>query len=215
MDGFGLAIRRPEIPAPATRADFGLPEGRRLYGCLQSLFKIHPDDDPLLAEILRRDPQGELILLDGTEPEWREELLRRFAKSMPDVVERVRFLRRQTSEGFLRLTGLMDVMLDPLHFSGGRTTCDALALGVPVVALPSGLLRGRITLGIYRAMGVDDCLAADKAQYVELALRLAGEPELRHAVREKILAGADRFFDDRTAIGQFEDFLDHAAAAVP
>jgi predicted O-linked N-acetylglucosamine transferase (SPINDLY family) len=211
FDGFGLCIDRPQLSAPAARADFGLPDDRRLYGCLQSLFKIHPDDDPLLAEVLRRDPGGELVLLEGTSPAWREALVRRLAASMPDVLPRVRFLPRQTSDNFLRLASLMDVMLDPLHFSGGRTSYEALALGVPVVTLPSGLLRGRITLGVYRAMGVDDCIVADKTRYVELALRIAGDADYRRDLGTKILAAADGFFNDRLAIREFELFLERVA----
>lgn len=212
FDSFGLCIDRPQLASPASRAEFGLPDDRHLYGCLQSLFKIHPDDDPLLAEVLRRDPQGELVLLDGSSPQWREALWQRFEGTMPDVLARIRVLPRQTPEGFLRLSSLMDVMLDPLHFSGGRTSYEALAMGVPVVTLPSGLLRGRITLGVYRAMGVDDCIVGDRQQYVELALRLGGSAELRQAIRQRILAGCDRFFDDHSAIGEFEQFLLRTAA---
>jgi protein O-GlcNAc transferase len=208
---FGLCIDRPQLPRPAQRADFGLPEGRRLYGCLQSLFKIHPDDDPLLAEILRRDPGGELILLEGGAAPWRETLIQRFASTMPDVLPRVRFIPRQNAEDFLRLSSLMDVMLDPQHFSGGRTSYEALAVGVAVITLPSAFLRGRITLGIYRAMGIDDCIAADKRQYVELALRAAGDAEFRATLRAKLLSVADRFFDDRAAIDEFAQFLECAA----
>ena len=204
---FGLCLDRPQLSRPASRADFGLPEDRHLYGCLQSLFKIHPDDDAQLAEVLRRDPAGELVLLEGTAEVWRRDLLERLKTSMPDVLPRVRFLPRQTDQDYLRLCSLMDVMLDPIHFSGGRTSYEALALGVPVVTLPSGLLRGRITLGIYRAMGVDDCVASDRTQYVDLAVRLAGDTDFRRSVRDKILAGCDRFFNDRSAITEFEAFL--------
>jgi predicted O-linked N-acetylglucosamine transferase (SPINDLY family) len=212
FDGFGLCIDRPRLPSPASRAEFGLPEDRRLYGCLQSLFKIHPDDDPLLAEILRRDPQGTLVMLEGSLPAWQETLLQRFERHLPDARSRVRFLSRQTPDDFLRLSSRMDVMLDPLHFSGGRTSYEALAMGVPVVTLPSQLLRGRITLGVYRAMGFDDCIADSKEQYVELALRLAGDRDYRQAVCDKIQAGCGRFFDDRSAIREFEQFLLRAAA---
>jgi len=208
---FGLCLDRPQLSRPACRDEFGLPAGRRLYGCLQSLFKLHPDDDPLLAEVLRRDPEGELILLEGGAAPWREQLVERFTATMPDVLPRVRFVPRQSADDFLRLSSLMDVMLDPQHFSGGRTSYEALALGVPVITLPSGLLRGRITLGIYRAMGVDECIAADKRDYVELALRVAGDAAFRAALRTKILAAGERFFNDHSALDEFAQFLVRAA----
>ena len=60
-------IRRPELPPrPKRRADFGLGADRHLYICPQSLFKLHPDFDAMLAEILRRDPAGELLFVQGS-----------------------------------------------------------------------------------------------------------------------------------------------------
>ena len=41
---------RPEAPkAPRTREDFGLPADVHLYGCLQMLWKFHPEFDAILA----------------------------------------------------------------------------------------------------------------------------------------------------------------------
>ena len=42
----------------------GLPEENRLYVVPQSLFKFHPDFDAVLAEILRRDSNGLLVLFE-------------------------------------------------------------------------------------------------------------------------------------------------------
>lgn len=208
----GLYLDRPRLPwPPKTRADFGLPEGKHLYGCLQNLFKLQPDDDAVLAEILRRDPQGELVLIAGLHPQWEELLRRRFERSMGDCLERVRFVPRQTSADFLRLAALVDVSLDPLHFSGGRTSYEAVALGTPVVTLPSPYLRGRITLGVYLAIGVLDCVAESRQQYVELAVRLAGDAPYRAAVRQRLLARCDKLFECHEAVRELEDFFRRVA----
>src|SRR5262249_44840918 len=55
---------RPQAPAEVRpRSHYGLEETGRLYGCPQSLFKLHPDFDAILADVLRRDPEGLLVLL--------------------------------------------------------------------------------------------------------------------------------------------------------
>ena len=102
--------------------------------------------------------------------------------------------------------------LDPLHFSGGRTSYETMAMGTPVVTLPSPYLRGRITYGVYRAMGVLDCVAGSRQQYVDLAVRLACDATYRAGVREKILAGCDRIFHRDDAVRELEDFFRRATA---
>lgn len=208
LASLGLWLEPPAtFDRGAARRALGLPEDRRLYGCLQSLFKIHPDDDALAAEILRRDPEGELVLLEGNVAAWNALLRERLARSMPDALERVRFLPRVSPEGFLRLSAAVDVLLDPLHFGGGRTTYEGLAQGTPVVTLPSPYLRGRLSLAVYRQMEVLDCVAGSREEYVELALRLAEHGDFRDAVQEKILAGRGRLFEDRRAVEELEKFL--------
>lgn len=212
LPSLGLYLERPRLPLPAKRrADFGLPDDRRLYGCLQSLFKLHPDDDAQWAAILRADPAGELVLLGDPGSHWAGLLRQRLGGSMPDVLSRVRLVPSQPHDDFLRLVSLMDVMLDPLHFGGGRTTYEALALGVPVVTLPSEFLRGRITYAIYQRMGVMECVANSRTDYVQLALGLATDPARRAAAGQAILAGCTRFFEDSDAVRDLEDFLVEAA----
>ncbi len=49
---------------PADRGEFGLPPRAHLYMCLQRPLKLHPRFDAILAEILRRDPVGRVVLLE-------------------------------------------------------------------------------------------------------------------------------------------------------
>jgi predicted O-linked N-acetylglucosamine transferase (SPINDLY family) len=205
---------RPAPPAaPKGRADFGLPESGHLYVCPQSLFKFHPDFDDVLGRILRADPDGHVVLLRGSRPEWEELLMRRLGRTLADVLERVRFVPRQDLPGFLSLNAVADVMLDPVHFGGGNTSYEALALGVPIVTLPSAFLRGRITYALYRQMGVLDCVAASADEYVGLAVRLGTDPAYRAGVRAKILAASAVLYENAAGVRELEEFLLRAVAA--
>ena len=190
-----------------TRADFGLPEDKHLYGCLQSLYKMDPAFDPLLREILRRDPEGVLVLLEGHYQNWHDTLMKRFNKSMPDVVDRVRLLPRQQLPKYSRLVSLMDVVLDPPQFGGGKTTLDAFDFGVPVVTLPSPCLKARLTAGFYKAMSITDGIAADKEEYIDLAVQLGTQPAHRDQLSQEITARCDRLFNDLSAVQEVEDFF--------
>ena len=82
LPGPTLHYARPALPARLKpRSAFGLPDDAHLYVCPQSLFKIHPDFDRALVELLRRDPQGLVVLISGRDRNLDELLRRRLAAS--------------------------------------------------------------------------------------------------------------------------------------
>jgi predicted O-linked N-acetylglucosamine transferase (SPINDLY family) len=213
LPGAPVYYCRPTLESPQKgRTAFGLPEDSHLYACPQSLFKLHPDFDPILAEILRRDPKGMLVLIQGKYPSWAETLQRRFASTLGQGAGRVLFLERLGRTDFLNLNVLVDVLLDPLHFGGGNSSYEALAFGVPLVTLPSHYLRGRITLALYKQMNVMDCVAADPEEYVKLAVRLGTDPDYRTLVRAKILAANGVLYENLSGVRALEVFFRSAVA---
>ena len=204
---------RPEAPQPkASRADLGLDEDAHLYACPQTLFKLHPEFDGLLAEILRRDPSGLLLLIEGRASEWTALLRERLARAMPDVVDRVRWLKPMPREDFLRFLAAVDVVLDPTHFGGGNTSYEALALGTPVVTLPGDLLRSRITRALYAKTGYMDMVAGSAAEYVDTAVAVAADRERSAEVRARLAATCDVLYEDPREISDFEEALAAACA---
>lgn len=216
LESLGVYYYRPSAVATdrkgTIRAEFGLPADRHLYGCLQSLFKLHPEFDAVLGDILRKDRLGEVVLLSGSSPDWDRLLMRRFESTIPDVAERIRFVPRQDYEGFLRLNTAVDVLLDPIHYSGGNTSFEAFSLGIPVVTLPSRYLRGRITHGLYRQMNLSDCVAGNPQEYAEIAVRLGTDPDYRHSLQRRIHEDSDCLFESRSAVQELERFFREAHA---
>jgi predicted O-linked N-acetylglucosamine transferase (SPINDLY family) len=199
---------RPPVPQrPPTRADLGLPSEGALYLCPQSLFKLHPDFDAALQGILERDGAGRILLFAGECSVWSRELRRRFARVMPAVADRIVFLPRQPYARFLQLVSVADVVLDTMHFNGMNTSLDAFAAGTPVVTLPTALQRGRFTQGMYRVMGIDDCVAASADEYAALAVGVAVSAERRQTLRSLILERNHLLFEERHAIDEFERFF--------
>jgi protein O-GlcNAc transferase len=200
---------RPQLdPEKAMRREqFGFTAEDHLYLCPQTLFKFHPDFDPLLADILRQDPQGILVMIQPTHNQWAQLLTKRFQRTMPDVAERIRFLDKMSWEGFLSLVSHADVMLDTLHFGGGNTTYEALAFGTPIVTLPSAYMRGRVTMGCYQKMGLPDCIVDSPQAYVELAVRLGTNPDYRATIKSRILAANHVLYEDAATIRELESFF--------
>ena len=199
---------RPQLETTLkTRKQFGLPEQGAIYLCPQSLFKIHPEFDAILSEILRRDPNGYIALIGGYHQKWTESLIQRFQRTIPDGFERILFLPRQPYHDFHNLIALCDVMLDPIHFGGGNTNYEAMAFGTPVVTLPSQYLRGRVALALYRKMGLADCVANTFSEYVDIAVNLGTHVDFREQIRERILESCDCLFEEVEAVEEIERFL--------
>ena len=90
-------------------------------------------------------------------------------------------------------------LLDPPHFTGGQTTLEAFSLGTPVVTLPGRFMRGRLTSGFYRHLGIEDAIARDEADYARIVGRLVGDRPWRDALAARIRTATEaRLIDDRT-----------------
>lgn len=193
------------------RAHFGLDESDHVYACPQMLFKFHPRFDEVLAGILRTDPRGIIVTLDAKYPQWRQLLEARWAHSMPDVAPRIRFLPKLPRSDFLELLACADVMLDPFPFGGGHTSYEALALGLPVVTLPTDLLRGRLTAAMYQQLGFNDLAVSSPSDYIARAVQLATDRPYREQVRRAILSACPVLYDDRAIVADLQDFWEQAA----
>jgi predicted O-linked N-acetylglucosamine transferase (SPINDLY family) len=211
LPGLGTHYSRPSVPDPVSRAELGLPEDAFLCLFPQSVFKIHPDNDRLLVEILARNPRTVLVMFQGRfEPLTRQfvnRLQRRFAERGLATAGRVRLLPAVGHQDYLRINLACDVMLDSLHWSGGNTSLDAIACGLPIVTHPGAFMRGRQSAGMLSIMGVDALVAPSREAYVELATRLGMEPALRARMSAAIAEGSSRLFDQEAPVRALEDFL--------
>jgi len=202
---------RPVFRAPfKDRKDFGLANKDHVYACLQTAFKFHPEFDELLGGILRGDPRGTVVLSRWSVPRWEKLLRQRFAQTLPDVVDRIRFLPMLNYHDYLNFLALADVQLDTLHFGGGSTSYDGFTVGTPIVTLPTPFLRGRITQSMYKQMDIPDAVAQDRQEYIDIALRLGTDPEYRQLLHKKILAANEVLFENSAGVRDLERFLQGA-----
>jgi predicted O-linked N-acetylglucosamine transferase (SPINDLY family) len=211
LSGPTVHVQRPALAARKPRAAFGLPDEAHVYVCPQSLFKLHPDFDGVVASILAGDPQGLVVLLEGKDRHHKEILLERMQRDGGVDISRVRILPQQPPQDFVNLIAVSDVMLDPLHYSGGKTSLEAFAMGTPIVTWPGEFMRGRHTYGWYKLMGIDRLIARDWDDYVRLALALGTDPQARAAASAEITEKRDVLYENKATIRAIETFF---AAAV-
>src|SRR5262249_23662777 len=73
----GTRYRSFAVPSEADRAAFGLPRDRTLLLCPQSLWKIHPENDALFAELLAANRDPVLVLFAAAQKPITDRFMRR------------------------------------------------------------------------------------------------------------------------------------------
>ncbi len=217
LPGIGTRYENPARAgiAPATRAEFSLPERAPLLLFPQSLFKIHPDNDDLIVRILSRVPDCVLVMFAGPNPaitgKFVTRLRQAFSRAGLPEAGRIRILPTVSRTDYLRINAVCDAMLDSLHWSGGNTSLDALAMGLPVATLPGAYMRGRQSAAMLRRLGVDELIAADAPALVESTVRLMTDSAWRQSLSQRIVENHQHLFDDPEPVAEFGRFLERAA----
>jgi predicted O-linked N-acetylglucosamine transferase (SPINDLY family) len=206
--------RRLERPGPpAAPEEFGLPADRTIYACLQRPAKIHPDFDPLLADILQRDPKGIVVLLKGRPGDRAgDRLAERFRTTMADVRDRVVMLPELAAIPYRRLLARADVVLDPIPYGSGSSCYDIFSFDLPLVTWPGPYNAGRYALACYRRMGLEDLVVNSAETYVDLAVRLGTDRDARQAVVARIVAASPALFEDLAVVRAHETYFEAAVA---
>jgi predicted O-linked N-acetylglucosamine transferase (SPINDLY family) len=206
-----LHYERPGLISEAVdKSLLGLSANIRLYLCPQTLFKLHPDFDQVLGEILRRDPNGLLLMIKLGHETWRQKLLARFAQTMPDVQQRILWMDRMSAMKFQHLFRLGDVALDPYRFGSGNTCLEALAMGMPLVTCPDAFMRTRMAAACYQRMGLTIPVTDCPAQFAQRAVEIATDSELRQHLSREISQRAAILFDNVSAVRELEGWMESA-----
>ena len=117
------------------------------------------------------------------------------------------FLPRLNKKEFILVTQLADIFLDCLSWSGGFTTRDAIACGLPIVTCPAQLMRGRHSYGMLQMLGITETIAQTESEYIQIAIRLGLDSEWRKSIKEKIITNSHRLFEDQECITALETFF--------
>jgi predicted O-linked N-acetylglucosamine transferase (SPINDLY family) len=94
-----------------------------------------------------------------------------------------RLTLRGATPGYLAEYGEVDIGLDPYPRTGGATTADALWMGVPVVTRAGERMIERQGASLLTAVGLEELIAVDRADYIARAVALAQDEGRRAALR--------------------------------
>ena len=214
LPGLGCRFAPPQdSPAPRS-ADSAMPP---VFAMPQTVFKLTPVHDGVLAQIAAAIPDARFELVPGSSEGARGRLRQRIAAGFAAAgasAERVLMIHPPLEPAqWFELLGRFDVNLDPIGWSGGVTSLEMLWYGIPTLTLPGRSMRSRHTLAMLRLLQVDDRLVAtDIDDYVAKAVALGRSPRLRAELRGVITERRHRLYDDPQVSAALQGFLIAVAA---
>ncbi|MBP7142413.1 MAG: tetratricopeptide repeat protein [Opitutaceae bacterium] len=173
-----------QAPADAPEPDVSIApdSGATVFGSFNQILKVTSSTVRLWASVLRRVPDSRLLLKTRSlgDNETRSRVIALF-KEEGIGSDRIDLLPAMPSRAeHLASYKRIDIALDTFPYSGGTTTCEALWMGVPVVTLAGGTMPSRMSTSILTAAGDAGGCARSPEEFVEIAVRLAGEHRSRN-----------------------------------
>ena len=178
-------------PLPEPNALPALTRNHVTFGSFNRLSKVLPAVLQCWAAILRALPNSRLVLKDRLPDSASQQapILGTLANE-GIVPDRVSILDQGTRTTHFAAYHDIDIALDPFPHSGGMTTLNALWMGVPIVTCPGPTISSRPTAACLTAAGLNDYIASDFGNYVELSVAKAHDlvalAELRKTLRNRI-----------------------------
>lgn len=205
LPNIGVAYPKPLVGnLTMTRVNYNLPDDAIIYLCCQAPFKYLPQYDYIFAEIARLVPNALFIFPRG------DLLLPRLQKAFANLGlnsnNHCRVLPLPTRADYIAINYLSDIFLDTITWSGGNTTLEAIACHLPIVTYPGKFMRGLHAYSFLKMLGVDDTIAQDEKDYINIAVKLGLNSEWRNQIKEKMRDRVDNLFDDRLCVTGLEQF---------
>lgn len=181
------------------------------YLCFQSLCKYLPQYDYIYPQIAREAGECRFFFISHKSPEvtqvFYSRLQNAFQRFNMQAEDFVTILPHLSGGQFRSIIRNSDVYLDSIGWSGCNSTFEAIADDLPVVTMPGNYMRGRHSEAILRMMGLTDTIAGNIDEYIDIAVGLGKNPDLRKSISDKIAQNKYRIYGDKTAVRGLEEFL--------
>lgn len=187
LDMVGLCYRPPDSTPDVVESPC-LKNGYVTFTSFTRPIRLNTKVLTIWARLLKRIPNAKLRLdhVPYAETELQEIIRSRFVANGGNSDQLVFASTRPHWTAFAEV----DIVLDTFPTNSGTTVTESLWMGVPVVALESRPIMGRVSAGQLRSLGIDAlCLASSEDEYVEKAVALATDisalAELRSGLRHR------------------------------
>jgi protein O-GlcNAc transferase len=183
---------RPPKHQTAISAPPCIERGYVSFGSFNILSKISDSTLRAWARILSAVPNSQvLIKTRGLAEAVHRDLLSSRMEKFGIAADRVELSQGETDHAaHMQRYREVDIALDTFPYNGTTTTCDALWMGVPVVALAGNRHAARVSSSLLKAAALNELVADNVDDYVALAIGLATDASrlsaLHAGLRERL-----------------------------
>jgi predicted O-linked N-acetylglucosamine transferase (SPINDLY family) len=178
---------QPQAPLPPPSALPYLERGHWTFGSFNQTSKLNP---PLLARwaaLLAVIPESRLRIF-GVKNALFEANTRAIFDAAGIASDRLEFVGRMSIDRYFTMYADVDVALDSSPYNGATTTCDALLMGVPVVAVAGERAISRSGVSLLETIGLHDWIAPSDAALAETLRRQLRDADALARLRDALPA---------------------------
>ncbi|ODN43763.1 tetratricopeptide repeat protein [Piscirickettsia litoralis] len=202
-----ILSKKVVLQKPKTNSNLeaqGLPDGN-LYMLHHYHFKVHPDMDEIIKEIILLDSNSRIII--GYMPTYStlQCIQHRLFKTLGQqrYTNHIYTLKEQNMNQLLSIIKKADVALDTFYFGMGTTALECIYNNLPIVTYPS-LSRthiSRVVQEIYIRLDSqlikEHCIAESKNDYIYKTTQLATNKQLNNKIKTEIKENIDKIDQDQ------------------
>lgn len=172
-------------PATPSRAEEGLPERGFVFSCFNNAYKVSAETFHVWMRLLMA-VDGSVLWLSQFDKATGDNL-RAAAHAAGVDPGRIVFAPRKPAmaDHFARQR-LADLFLDTPGYNAHTTASDALWAGLPVLTCIGRTFAGRVAASLLHSVGLPDLVTDSLDSYAALAVKLARDPRLLAAIRQRL-----------------------------
>ena len=187
-----------------SRNDFDLPQEAFVFCCFNNTFKITPNEFNIWMSVLSKVDGAVLWLLKTDE---RAEMnIKSEAKKRGVDPNRLVFANKLPQAEHLARHKHADLFLDTFCYNAHTTASDALWAGLPVITKKGEQFAARVSASLLTAVGLPELITETDADYENLIIELANQPEKLCKIRSKLQSNrlTKPLFDTKRYTRNFE-----------
>ena len=185
-------------------------KSNNIYSCPQTLFKLHPDFDKVIHEILTKDKKAKIFFIKDKNGTFYKKILERLKKKISKEIDRVTFINQLEKTEYIHHCGRASVLLDPLYFGAGNSFHESMVYGTPTVTMPTKFLKTKIVEGAYKQMKIQNPpVVTNLDDYVSIAVEIANTDTDKLLELKKYYAecAEKNLFENKEALKSFQNVI--------
>ena len=157
------------------------------FGSFNNAAKISSRSIAAWAKILKAVGNSRLVLKSaslidkGTQDRLHSEFANHGIES-----SRIEMFGKMSSAEHMQFYNTIDIGVDPYPYNGTTTSCEALWMGVPIVAMPGERHAANVTASLLNQVGLGELVAESEEDYVNIAADLASNLDRLEEIRRNL-----------------------------